>query len=203
MSRTDMNEFLAKRVKSSAPERLELIGAVINELRRMSTRTVVFHAAIADHLGLNPSDHKCADLIWNETGPITAGRLAEITGLSTGAITGVVDRLEKAGFVERVPDPHDRRRVVIQGTCDGRAPDIRHLFVPIMEGTATLCDSYTDEQLALVVGFMQRCGAITENQIASLRAALQQPAQVPSKSPVKLGSVPRKAGRTKRAPSER
>ena len=73
MSRTDMNEFLAKRVKSSTPERLELVGAMIHEARRMSTRTVVFHAAIADRLGLNPSDLKCADLIWNETGPVTAG----------------------------------------------------------------------------------------------------------------------------------
>lgn len=197
MSRTDMNEFLAKRVKSSAPERLELIGAVIQEARRMSTRTVVFHAAIADHLGLNPSDHKCADLIWNETGPITAGRLAEVTGLSTGAITGVVDRLEKAGFVERVPDPKDRRRVVIQGTQGGRAPDIRHLFTPMMEGTATLCDSYTNEQLALIVGFMQRCAAVTEAQIASLRAALKQTPQMPGKTPVKPGALPSKRARVK------
>jgi len=170
-----MNEFLAKRVKSSTPERLALIGAVIQEARRMSTRTVMFHTAIADRLGLNPSDHKCADLICNETGPITAGRLAEITGLSTGAITGVVDRLEKAGFVERVPDRDDRRRVVIQGTKEGRAPDMRHLFMPMMEGTAKLCDSYTNEQLALIIGFMQRCGAITEAQIVNLRAALEQP----------------------------
>jgi len=67
----------------------------------------------------------------------------------------VVDRLEKAGFVERVPDPDDRRRVVIQGTKAGRAPDMRHLFMPIMEGTAKLCESYTNEQLSLIVGFMQ------------------------------------------------
>src|SRR3954464_1057649 len=183
MSRQDLHEFLVHRLKLQGitPEREELIAAVLNEGRRMGTRTVMFHAAIADRLGLNPSDHKCADLIWNETGPITAGRLAEVTGLSTGAITGVVDRLEKAGFVERVPDPDDRRRVVIQGTKDGRAPDMRHLFTPIMEGTATLCDSYSNEQLALIVGFMQRCGAVTEAQIQHLRTALPEPAQVPSK----------------------
>ena len=203
MSRTDMNEFLAKRVKSSTPERLELIGAVIHEARRMSTRTVMFHTAIADRLGLNPSDHKCADLICNETGPITAGRLAEVTGLSTGAITGVVDRLEKAGFVERVPDPDDRRRVVIQGTKEGRAPDMRHLFMPMMEGTAKLCDSYTNEQLALIVGFMQRCGAVTEAQIVHLRAALEEPSQIPSEAPVKPGSLPRKAAEPKPAARKR
>ena len=203
MSRTDMKEFLAKRVKSSTPEHVELIGAMIQEARRMSTRTVVFHAAIAERLGLNPSDLKCADLIWNETGPVTAGRLAETTGLSTGAITGVVDRLEKAGFLERVPDPKDRRRVVIQGVKEGRAPDLRHLFIPMMEGMATLCESYTSEQLTLILGFMQRSGAVTEAQIANLRTSLEQPAQVPSKAPVKPGSVPRKAAGAKPATRKR
>jgi DNA-binding MarR family transcriptional regulator len=168
MSRTDLNEFIARCMKNVSPEREELIASVIHEGRRSSTRTVVFHAAIADRLGLNPSDHKCADLICNETGPITAGRLAEVTGLSTGAITGVVDRLEKAGFVARVPDPNDRRRVVIQGT-EHRAPDMRHLFVPMMEGMAKLCESYTDAELALIVGFMKRTGAITEAQIMNLQ----------------------------------
>jgi DNA-binding MarR family transcriptional regulator len=178
MSRTDLKEFIARRIKNVSPEREALIAAVIHEGRRSSTRTVVFHAAIAERLGLNPSDHKCADLICNETGPITAGRLAEITGLSTGAITGVIDRLEKAGFVARVPDPSDRRRVVIQST-EHRAPDIRHLFVPMMEGMATLCEEYTNEQLALIVGFMQRTGAVTEAQILNLQrqsVALPPPA---------------------------
>jgi len=178
MSRTDLNEFLARSVKGATPEREGLIGAVIHEARRMSTRTVVFHTAIADRLGLNPSDHKCADLICNETGPITAGHLAEITGLSTGAITGVVDRLQRAGFVERAPDPNDRRRVVIQGTKEGRAPDMRHLFLPMMEGMAKLCSGYTNEQLTLIVGFMQGCGALTEAQIVSLREGMQERLQI-------------------------
>ena len=181
MSRQDLHEFLVHRLKlkNITPEREELIASVMNEGRRMGTRTVVFHAAIADRLGLNPSDHKCADLICNETGPITPGRLAEITGLSTGAITGVVDRLERAGFVARVPDPEDRRRVVIKGT-EGRAPDIRHMFLPMMEGMASLCDKYSNEQLALIAGFMQGCGLITEAQIAHLQ---QQKAAPPASAP--------------------
>jgi DNA-binding MarR family transcriptional regulator len=170
MSRQDLHEFLHRLRNDITPEREELIGSVLNAGRRMGTRTVVFHAAIADRLGLNPSDHKCADLICNETGPITAGRLAEITGLSTGAITGVVDRLERAGFVERAPDPEDRRRVVVKGT-EGRAPDVRHMFLPMMEGVASLCDKYTNEQLALIADFMQGLGAVTEAQIANLQQA--------------------------------
>ncbi len=190
MSRQDLHEFLVHRLKlkNLTPEREELIASVMNEGRRMGTRTVVFHAAIADRLGLNPSDHKCADLICNETGPITAGRLAEIAGLSTGAITGVVDRLERAGFVARVPDPDDRRRVVIKGT-EGRAPDMRHMFLPMMEGMAALCDKYSNEQLALIASFMQGCGAVTEAQIEHLqRAKAAPPASAPSnEAPVNAG----------------
>ncbi|MES1177603.1 MAG: MarR family transcriptional regulator [Myxococcales bacterium] len=176
MSRQDLHEFLVHRLKlqNITPEREELIASVMTEGRRMGTRTVVFHAAIADRLGLNPSDHKCADLICNETGPITAGRLAEITGLSTGAITGVVDRLERAGFVARVPDPEDRRRVVIKGT-ENRAPDMRHMFLPMMENMAALCDKYTNEQLALIAGFMKGMGGITEAQIEHMQRAKAAP----------------------------
>ena len=155
----------------------------------MSTRTVVFHAAIAERLGLNASDHKCADLICNETGPITAGRLAEITGLSTGAITGVIDRLERAGFVSRVPDAEDRRRVVIKGT-EERAPDIRHLFLPMMHGMAKLYENYTDEQLKLIVGFMRGCGEVSDAQIRLLR---QSPAPTPAaEASAKKPSKPRR-----------
>ena len=174
MSRSHVHEFLAHRQKDISPEREDLIASVMNEGRRMSARTVVFHSAIADRLGLNPSDHKCADLICNETGPITAGRLAEITGLSTGAITGVVDRLEKAGFVARVPDAEDRRRVVIT-SVEGRAPNMRHLFLPMMEGMASLCDGYSNEQLELIAGFMRGCGQVTEAQIEHLRQFVDGP----------------------------
>jgi DNA-binding MarR family transcriptional regulator len=173
MSRADLKQFIASRSKNITPEREELVASVIHEGRRMSTRTVVFHAAIAERLGLNPSDHKCADLIWNETGPITAGHLAELTGLSTGAITGVVDRLERAGFVSRVPDAADRRRVVIQ--CCAGAPDMRHLFIPMMQGVASLCEGYSDKELALIVGFMQKMGGVTEAQIQHLRETAGEP----------------------------
>jgi DNA-binding MarR family transcriptional regulator len=171
MSRGSLSEFLAQRLKDATPERKEIVTSVLDESRRMSTRTVVFHAAIAERLGLNPSDHKCADLICNETGPVTAGRLAEMTGLSTGAITGVVDRLERAGFVSRVPDPQDRRRVVITGSMDGRAPDLRHLFIPMITGMASICENYSDADLEMILGFMRRCNEMTEGRIQALREA--------------------------------
>src|SRR5215468_4932005 len=95
------------------PARDELLAALVGEFREMSAATVMFHQAVADRLGMNITDHKCADILAR-TGPITAGDLARRTGLTTGAITGVIDRLEREGFVRRVRDPHDRRRVIVE-----------------------------------------------------------------------------------------
>jgi DNA-binding MarR family transcriptional regulator len=201
MSRASLTEFLAQRTKDMSPERQKIVTSLIDESRRMSTRTVVFHAAIAERLGLNPSDHKCADLICNETGPVTAGRLAELTGLSTGAITGVVDRLERAGFVSRVPDAEDRRRVVIQGCMEGRAPDLRHLFMPMVLGMVSLCETYTDAELALIVGFMRRSGEMTEARIQALRGAPEIAAPVePAPPEPPLAEVREKQHKTPRKP---
>src|SRR6516164_8923526 len=93
--------------------REELLAGLNDEFRQMSTVTILFHQAIADRLGMNVTDHKCADILLR-SGPITAGELAQRTGLTTGAITGVIDRLEQAGFVRRAKDPGDRRRVIIE-----------------------------------------------------------------------------------------
>jgi DNA-binding MarR family transcriptional regulator len=200
MSRAQLGEFLAQHTKDMTPERENIVASVIDESRRMSTRTVVFHAAIAERLGLNPSDHKCADLICNETGPVTAGRLAELTGLSTGAITGVVDRLERAGFVSRVPDPQDRRRVVITGCMEGRAPDLRHLFLPMMLGMITLCEKYSDAELTLIVDFMRRCGHMTDARIQALREATDLSASSDASSAPPIADTATKPPKTAHKP---
>src|SRR5918997_6772224 len=83
---------------------VDLIGS------RLSTTTVLFHSAVADRLGVSATDVKCYTIL-RQTGPLTAGELAERVSLTTGAITGVIDRLERAGLVRRAADPHDRRRV--------------------------------------------------------------------------------------------
>jgi DNA-binding MarR family transcriptional regulator len=82
--------------------------------REGSTLAVLRHARIAEQMGLSATDHKALDLASRAEGPLTAGRIAQLTGLSTGAVTGVIDRLERAGFVRRVRDPHDRRKVLVE-----------------------------------------------------------------------------------------
>jgi DNA-binding MarR family transcriptional regulator len=88
---------------------------LINEVRRSQNATARFDQAVADALGMNRTDMRCVDVLQRE-GPMTAGRLAEETGLSTGAMTTALDRLERAGYARRVRDPADRRRVVVELT---------------------------------------------------------------------------------------
>src|ERR1700722_4560337 len=81
-------------------------------MRKASAQGTMFAKAVADRAGISSSDMDCMDFL-NIEGRMTAGRLAELTGLTTGAITGVIDRLEKAGFVRRERDQDDRRKVFI------------------------------------------------------------------------------------------
>jgi len=82
--------------------------------RELSGATVLFHAQVAEKVGLSATDHKCLDLALRAEHPLTAGQIADRSGLSTGAVTGVIDRLERAGYVRRVRDPHDRRKVLVE-----------------------------------------------------------------------------------------
>jgi DNA-binding MarR family transcriptional regulator len=152
--------------------RSDLVRAIGESARRGSTRTVLFHAAIAERLGLNPSDHKCADILTSETEPCTPGRLADLTGLTTGAVTGVLDRLERAGFIAREADPHDRRRVLVRLTPE-RMPDIGAFFTPVARGLERLCAKYSVEQLSVVLEFMNGCTDIIEEARSQLRESSQ------------------------------
>src|ERR1700759_5205037 len=82
-------------------------------MRRSSAQGVMYGQTVANVAGIANSDMECMDILMLE-GRVTAGRLAEVTGLTTGAITGVIDRLEKAGYVRRVRDDSDRRKVFIE-----------------------------------------------------------------------------------------
>ena len=145
--------------------------ALFLEFRQMSTGAIMFHQAIADRLGLHPTDHKCADLIIRN-GAMTSGRLAELTGLTTGAITGVVDRLESRGMVRRAADPRDRRRVIVEIVKnDAVECRMRDLFQGISDGTRALLDGYSDSELALILDFVRRSNAMSHAETLKLRAS--------------------------------
>ena len=148
-----------------------LIAALFLEVRQMSTGAIMFHQAIADRLGLHATDHKCADLIMRH-GAMTSGRLAELTGLTTGAITGVVDRLESRGVARRATDPRDRRRVIVELVKNAAVEcQLRELFQGIAEATRAILDGYSDSELALILDFVRQSNAMSHAETLKLRAS--------------------------------
>ena len=133
-------------------ERLERLATLGREL---SGVTVMLHSRIAELLGLSATDHKCLDLAMRAEGPLTAGRIAELSGLSTGAVTGVIDRLERAGYVSRVRDPHDRRKVLVQVNKVDEKKFAR-LFGGLLTRLEETASHYTDDQLAIVEDYLTR-----------------------------------------------
>ncbi|MBW4718975.1 MarR family winged helix-turn-helix transcriptional regulator [Saccharothrix obliqua] len=126
-------------------EELERFG---DYARETSALTILFHSRVAEQMGLSPTDEKCLDLAMRAEGPVTAGRIAELSGLSTGAVTGVIDRLERAGYVRRVRDPHDRRKVLVEVTI---AEDkFGHLFVGAQETLREVLTQFTAQERDVV-----------------------------------------------------
>jgi DNA-binding MarR family transcriptional regulator len=148
--------------------RADLLAGMSDEFRQLATATILFHQAIADRLGIHVTDHKCADILLR-TGPITAGELAERTGLTTGAVTGVIDRLEKAGLVRRAKDPDDRRRVIIEPFPERIGRQIGPLFESIGRAMASLCAQHSTQELAVIRDFIARFNQVAYEETGKLR----------------------------------
>ena len=147
----------------------ELLQALEEQTRELSTRTVIFHHFIGERLGLNPTDHKCLDVIIRAETPMTATQLAEETGLSTGTITGVMDRLEKAGYVRRKRDPNDRRLIYIKPLLDKAMIKMGPIFDPVKRATINLYSNYTDEELQLILDFITNCNRMSQKLTAEIK----------------------------------
>lgn len=154
---------------SSQPEkRTKLIARLSYELgRELSARTVMFHSAVAEKMGLSVTEHKALDLL-SRNGPVSAGRLAELTGLTGGAVTGMVDRLEKVGFVARVADPNDRRKVIVR-SVDAKYNDVAWIFDSLGQAMNELLGGYSDEELAVIADFITRIPQLMDEQTRKLR----------------------------------
>jgi DNA-binding MarR family transcriptional regulator len=148
--------------------RKELLKQLDDEMRQMSTWTVLFHSAIAEQVKLNVTDQKCLDILYQH-GSLAAGQLADITGLTTGAITGVIDRLEKAGYVHRERDPNDRRRVIIQPALEKAAQDLGPIFTHFQQHYLPLLENYQKDELNLLICFFQESIRFLQEEINWLR----------------------------------
>jgi DNA-binding MarR family transcriptional regulator len=154
--------------------REEIIQAIIEKRREMSTETIMFHQSVADVLGLHITDHKCLDLI-RQYGAMPAGRIAELTGLTTGAVTGIIDRLEKAGYVRRANDPKDRRRTIVEPIRNKKLErKIEAIFIPFHEKMHKLLSSYSDGELDFLLDVLTKSIEQTREESKKLRTNLQR-----------------------------
>ncbi len=124
--------------------------------------------AAADRVGINPTDLNCLNIL-SFSGQLTAGELARATGLTTASITGVVDRLEQAGFVRRERDARDRRRVVIHLETERALGTIAPVFGPMMGSWQRMTEQYTDDELRLIVEFYGQMEDIIREHLNRLR----------------------------------
>ena len=146
----------------------KLVDAIVGSLaRRHSTAVVLFHHAVAERLGLGPTDHKCLDLL-RERGAMAGSDLGAITGLTSGAITGVVARLERARYLCREPDPHDGRRQILQLAL--KPARIHDVIDPLRKDVAAMLENFDSHQLTAVAEFLASTTELIYRHAALLRA---------------------------------
>ena len=148
--------------------REELIRELIAEVRASQVATDALDQAVAERFGLNRTDARALDVLDQHEGPITAGELAQAMHLTTGAITSVIDRLEKAGWAKRVRDPDDRRRVLVQVTA--RVKGMGDAIYGTLDDVVAMFPDYSEDQLRLLIEFTRQGRAWTESRIANAQA---------------------------------
>jgi len=176
----------------AAPTRDDLILALTREWTRLGAELVLFSQSVADRLKINITDLQCLAVVVS-AGPMTAGQIAEAAGLTTGAITGVVDRLEKAGLVVREDDPADRRRVVVRAlpgdVIAARDPAVGAALAGLAAAAAEQYESYSDRELQLVVEALSRAHPVLLEHVTALRR--QAPARHELEAPLSGARVGR------------
>jgi DNA-binding MarR family transcriptional regulator len=137
-----------------ADKRRRLIEQVDREVRRMGAQSVMMSQAVAARFGLHTTDLECLDLIFMR-GEVAAGELARATGLTSGAVTALIDRLERSGYIVRAGDPGDRRRVLVRIHREAVAP-IESVYAPLQRRMRRLWSSFSERQLEIVLDFLRR-----------------------------------------------
>jgi len=172
-------------ILSRTKVRAALVQELENAMRKSSAQGAMFAKSVAERVGISSSDMDCMDFL-NFEGRMTAGRLAELTGLTTGAITGVVDRLEKAGFVRRERDEDDRRKVFIAPVPE-RLAAIGQLYALLQRALHKQAEAYSDEELKVLLRYAtDSASSILDaaNQLKAMIETSPKSQQVGLKKPV-------------------
>ncbi|MEU8030483.1 MarR family transcriptional regulator [Streptomyces sp. NPDC049099] len=150
------------------PSRDRLYEELSTESRRYLAAYVLFNQAVADHLGLHPTDVQCLSLLTAEPEPLTVRQIADMTGLTTGSATRLVDRLERGGYVVRTPDRQDRRRVLVTPVPEHIAR-VAAVWGDLRQGWQAIFDDHTEAELQVIIRHMRRANDLSRTQIEHLR----------------------------------
>ena len=147
-------DSISSESQGSAPHRAHLNLAVREALRDLSVQMSLLNQRISGRLDLKGTDLQCLDLI-DRYGPLSPSALARRAGLHPATMTGVIDRLERGGWIVRERDPADRRGVVVQPLRDRRG-DVLRLASGMNAAIARICAGYPDNDLELIAVFLRR-----------------------------------------------
>jgi DNA-binding MarR family transcriptional regulator len=164
-TRTDRPDTAAK----AAARRAALANELTIAGRHLGKASAMLNQALADHVGLHPTEWECVGLLMDAgPTPLTAGRIAELTGLTTGAVTGVIDRLERKGWVRRERDPSDRRRVIVHVVPEALAA-VGGALGGMLEDMRALEEHYSEDELAAMVDLLGRATEVLRFHARKLR----------------------------------
>ena len=137
-----------------ATPRQKLLDQLARVGREHSDATVLFHSAVAQQLALHPTDYKTLGIL-ERLGPLSAGEIARHSGLATASVTNLIDRLEEKGFVRRVRDESDRRRVLVEPVRE-RLAGGRTVFASTVASLGQLLERYSNQELTVLADFLER-----------------------------------------------
>jgi DNA-binding MarR family transcriptional regulator len=167
-----MRDSTVKR-KSPSRRRRELLDQLSLAIRASQNVSEAFDEYVAAATGINRTDMRCLDIL-GQRGPITAGQLAKAMHLSSGAITTLVDRLERAGYAERRRDTQDRRRVLVE-LVPGRVERAFPYYEPLYHGTVRLLEGHSDGEIELMIDFLEKGREMVEQELERLEQAGAKP----------------------------
>jgi DNA-binding MarR family transcriptional regulator len=145
--------------------RSDLTQALNLQFRMASANSVMFSQIVADRVGIHPTDNECLDYLLQK-GPSTAGQLSKLTGLTTGAVTAMIDRLEKAGYVRREHDQADRRRVLVIPDEAKIMAEVAPHAEPMGAAFEALCAEFSEKELDTILRFITKANALSSEVIS-------------------------------------
>jgi DNA-binding MarR family transcriptional regulator len=134
------------------PTRGAQLRELQSELRRLTQQLHRLNNAVGSHVDLAPGDLEVLDMIGRD-GPMSPRDITAATGIHPATLTGLLDRLEKGGWLTRSSDPADRRRVIVEAVTE-RGGELNRLYGPMSKSLTEICSNYADEELSTIISFL-------------------------------------------------